>query len=101
MKLKKGDKVKITSGKDHGKEGTVEKILSDLKKVTITGLNLYKKNLKPRAAGQKGSTVTLARPMSVSNVALVCPRCKKITRIGYKLTAKEKVRICKKCNEEI
>lgn len=101
MKLKKGDKVKIMTGKDGGKEGSVEKILAEAKKIVVTGLNLYKRSLKPKAAGQKGSIVTFSRPISVANVALICPKCKKVTRVGYKLTLKKKTRICKKCQEEI
>lgn len=101
MKLKKGDKVKITIGKDRGKEGTVELIWPKVSKVTVTGVNVYKKSLKPRAQGQKGGIVDFVRPLPESNVALICPKCKQITRIGYKITTKEKVRICKKCEQEI
>ncbi len=101
MKLKKGDKVKITAGKDKGKEGSVEKVWLKENKVTILGVNLYKRHLKPRAEGQKGEIKELPRPLSVSNVSLICPKCKKETRIGYKIVKDGKVRICRKCEAEI
>lgn len=101
MKLKKGDKVKITAGKDSGKEGSIDKIWPKENKVSIAGVNLYKRHLKPRAEGQKGEIRELPRPIPVSNVALVCPKCKKQTRIGYKILKDGKVRICKKCDAEI
>lgn len=101
MKLKKGDKVKIMAGKDHGKEGAVEKVFLKEGKIVVAGVNIYKRHLKPRGAGQKGSIVEINKPMPASKVALICPKCKKITRVGYKMTKSEKVRICKKCDEEI
>lgn len=101
MKLKKGDKVKITAGKEKGKEGTIEKVWPTEARVSIAGLNLYKKHLKPRAEGQKGQIVEQARPLAVGNVALICPKCKKETKVGYKLVKDGKVRICRKCDQEI
>lgn len=105
MKLKKGDKVKIMTGKDSGKEGAIEKVFSEDGKVVVAGLNVYKRHMKPRSDGQKGSIVEFNRPMQVASVALICPKCKEITRVGYKLTAKSasggKVRICRKCEQEI
>lgn len=101
MKIKKGDKVKIMTGKDSGKEGAVEKVFLDARKVIVSGMNVYKRHMKPRNEGQKGSIVEFNRPMPIANVALICQKCKQITRVGYKITAKEKVRICKKCEQEI
>lgn len=101
MKLKKGDKIKVMTGKDRGKEGAIEKVWLKENKVTVAGTNLFKRHLKPRGQGQKGGIVDIARPLSVSKIGLVCPKCKQVTRIGYKLTAKEKVRICRKCDQEI
>ncbi|MCL4397814.1 50S ribosomal protein L24 [Patescibacteria group bacterium] len=99
MKLKKGDKVKIMAGKDRGKEGTVEKVLDG--RVAVAGVNIYKRHSKPRSEGQKGGIVDFARPLPIANVALICPKCKQITRVGFKVTEKEKVRICRKCEQEI
>lgn len=101
MKLKKGDKVKVTTGKDRGKEGAIEKVWQKENKVMVLGINLYKRHLKPRAEGQKGEIKELPRPLPVSNVALICPKCKKETKVGYKIIKDSKVRICRKCGAEL
>lgn len=101
MKLKKGDQVKVMAGKDRGKTGAVEKVFADRNRVAVAGVNVYKRHTKPRAEGPKGGIIDFVRPITVANVALVCPKCKQVTRIGYKITAKEKVRICRKCEQEI
>lgn len=101
MKLKKGDTVKLVSGKDKGKSGKITDVLTKEMRVAVEGVNMYKKHKKARTQNEKAEIVTLVRPLPVANVALVCPKCKKITRIGYKTLNKEKVRICKKCQEAI
>lgn len=101
MKLKKGDKVKIMTGKDRGREGTVDRIWPHQEKVAIAGVNVYKRHTKPRGEGQKGGIVDFVRPLAAANVALICPKCKQATRIGYKLTSKEKTRVCRKCDQEL
>ena len=101
MKLKKGDKVKVTAGKDRGKEGTVERVWLKTGRVTVPGINISKRHSKPRVEGQKGGIIDFVRPITVSNVALVCPSCKQVTRVGLKIMAKDKVRICRKCGKEI
>lgn len=101
MKIKKGDKVKVMVGKDKGKEGAVEMVWQTENKVTVAGTNLYKRHMKPRGEGQKGGIHELSRPYDVSKIALVCPKCKQVARIGYKLTQKDKVRVCRKCDQEI
>lgn len=100
MKFKIGDSVKITLGKDKGREGKIEKIFPKRGTVLIPGVNIYKKHVK--AAGEvKGGVYELPRPLITSKIALICPKCKKITRIGYRIAGKEKVRICKKCKKQI
>jgi len=100
MKIKKEDNVIILTGKDKGKEGKVEHVFSRINKVLVSGVNIYKKHVKGRD-GQKGGIYDVARPLDVSKIALVCPKCKKPTRVGYKLIAGEKTRICRKCGREI
>lgn len=101
MKLKKGDKVIVTKGKDRGKEGSVEKVWLKTNRVTVSGVNIGKKHVKPRAQGQKGGIQDFIRPLPVSNVALICPHCKKPTRIGFKVIKDDKVRFCRKCENEL
>jgi len=101
MKLKKGDQVTIVRGKDSGKKGAVEKVFAKESKVLVEGINQYKRHLKGRTPGQKSEIITITKPLPVSNVQLVCPKCKKMTRVGYKMLKDEKVRVCKKCSAEL
>ncbi|MBU2036282.1 MAG: 50S ribosomal protein L24 [Patescibacteria group bacterium] len=100
IKFKKGDTVKITSGKDKGRGGKIESIFPEESKVLIPGINMYKKHVKG-SGEQKGGIYDLPRPISFSKIALVCPKCKKNTRVGFKFVDDQKVRICKKCKKEI
>lgn len=99
MKIKKGDTVKITRGKDKGKEGIVEKVKAGT--IVVPGVNEFKRHIKKSATGQKSEIVTITKPMQASVVALICPKCKKQTRIGYLMKEGGKVRICRKCKKEI
>lgn len=101
MKLHKNDLVIVTAGKEKGKTGKVEKIFTSDAKVLVEGLNLYKRHIKARTQGQKSEIVTISKPLSVGNVALVCPKCKKQTRVAYQVTKDTKQRICSKCKGEI
>ncbi len=100
MKLKKGDTVKIVKGKDSSKTGKVEKVYSQEGKVLITGVNQYKRHLKAKMPGQKSEIITITKPLPIANVLLICPKCKKPTRVGMKLLKDEKMRVCKKCQHE-
>lgn len=100
MKIQAGDEVKILVGKDAGKTGKVARVLGKEGKVLVDGLNLYKRHI--RRTGQiEGGIIDIAKPMDISNVALVCPNCKKVTRIGYKVEGDTKYRVCKECKEII
>ena len=108
MKLKKGDKVKILLGKDRGKEGVVEYVLTAKKRVFVGGANLYKRHVR-KMNGVEGGIIDIPKSLNVSNVGLICPNCKKVTKIGYKIVGKieqgsrlrTKTRVCKKCHKEI
>ncbi|MGB9706844.1 MAG: 50S ribosomal protein L24 [Microgenomates group bacterium] len=101
MKLKKGDEVIIIAGKDKGRKGKIEKVFPKKGSVLIPGMNIVKKHVKPRKEGEKGGIVEIAKPIDVSKVALLCPKCGKPTRIGYLITKDTKERICKKCKQAI
>lgn len=100
MKLKIGDNVKITIGKDKGREGKIEKVFPKINKVVVTGINVFKKHFKGQG-GQKGGIYDVVKPLDVAKISLVCPKCKKETRVGYKVMENEKVRVCRKCGKEI
>ena len=68
MKIKKGDNVKIITGKDKGKSGKVVRVLVKENKVIVEGLNMMKKHQRPRKSGEKGSMVNMAMPINASNV---------------------------------
>lgn len=99
-KLKKGDKVKIMLGKDRGKEGTVDRVLGKDKKIFVAGINLFKRHVRKQGKVE-GGIIDLIKPMNLSNVELICPSCKKLTRIGFKFEGKTKIRACKKCGKNI
>lgn len=100
QKFKIGDQIKVTLGKDKGRTGKIEKIYPARELVLIPEINIYKKHIK--GAGElKGGVYDLPRPMPFSKIALLCPKCKKATRVGFRLVGKEKTRICRKCKKEI
>jgi large subunit ribosomal protein L24 len=101
MKLIKGDKVKVIAGKDKGREGKIEKVYPKQNKVLLPGINIYKKHIKKNEEMPQGGVVEIPRPMNVSKLMVVCPKCSKITRMGYQIKNEKKVRICKKCKSVI
>lgn len=101
MKLHKGDLVKVTGGKDKGKTGKILKVVPTADKVLVEDVNQYKKHIKKNVHGQKSEIITITKPLPVASVALICPKCKKPTRVGYKIIKDVKVRVCRKCGKEI
>lgn len=101
MKIKKGDTVLITSGKDKGKKGKVIKAFPKTEKLIVEGANVRKKHLKPKKSGEKGQIVSMSMPFHVSNVKIICLKCGKSVRVGYKTEGEKKFRVCKKCASEL
>ena len=99
-KIKKGDNVKVLAGKDSGRTGSVDRVLVKTGKVIVAGINISKRSVKKQGQNQ-GGIIDLVKPVDISNVVLICPSCKKQTRVGFKIEGKEKIRICRKCNKEI
>lgn len=99
MKIKKGDTVKILYGKDNGKQGLVLAIKG--KKIIVEGLNMFKKHVKGDGKDKKSEILTIAKPMDVSKVMLICNSCGKPTRVGIKREDGKVQRVCKKCNKVI
>ncbi len=85
MKIKKGDTVKVLSGKDKGKTGKVITAFPKNGKAVVEGVNLHTRFQKSRKAGQPGSKITLPSPMSVSKLQLVDSNSGKPTRVGFKI----------------
>ncbi len=106
MNIKKNDKVKILAGKDKGKTGKVLQVMPKANRVSVEGLNLLIKHLRPRREGEKGQRIEFPAFINASNLAVVCPQCGRATRIAHKITkiegkSSQKVRVCKKCQEII
>ena len=101
MRLKKGDKVVVIAGSEKGKEGTITKVLPKEEKVIIAGLNMVKKHVKPNQAEPEGKITEKEAPIHVSNVALVDPKTKKATKVGYEIKDGKKVRVAKKSSTVI
>lgn len=101
LKIKKGDKVKVITGKSKGKVGDVLKVFPSEKKLIVSGVNLAKKHTKPTQTSE-GGIVQKELPIHISNVSHIDPKTNEITKIGYKvLESGEKVRFAKKSGEII
>lgn len=101
MKIKKGDTVKILSGKDRGKIAKVMQVFPVRGRLIVEGANMRKRHRRSRRQGKKGDIVLIPAPLSVSAVQLRCPSCGKPTRVGYRVDAGIKVRVCKKCGKAL
>ncbi|MCL5026600.1 MAG: 50S ribosomal protein L24 [Chloroflexi bacterium] len=102
MKIKKDDEVLVISGKDRGKKGKVHRVMPDKGKVIVAGVNVTKRHMKPRGTARQAGIVEREGPLDISNVALLCDKCGKPTRVGYVLlTDGTKARTCRRCGEVI
>jgi large subunit ribosomal protein L24 len=101
MRLKKGDLVKVVRGKDQGKTGKIDRVFSKVNKILVLGANQYKRHLKARSAKQPSEIATIIKPLPVSNVVFVCPKCQLSTRIGFSYEDNRKIRICKRCKQRV
>jgi len=101
MKFKKGDNVLIIAGKDKSRTGKIIKAFPKESKILVEGINLKKKHVRPKREGEKGQIVEIPAVLDISNVKIICPKCGKATRIGYKIEKDIKNRICKACKQVI
>jgi large subunit ribosomal protein L24 len=98
VKIKKGDKVRVLTGKDRGKEGEVMRAIPERGKVIVDGVNVAKRHQRATRATTQGGIIDKDMPIPVDNVALVCSSCGKPTRVGYRFDDQHrKIRVCKKC----
>ena len=102
MRIKKGDNVKILSGNDKDSTGEVLQVIPKTNKIIVKGVNVRKKHVKPRRQGEEGGIISREFPIDSSIANVICPKCGKVTRIGYVIDEKNgKMRACKKCGEKI
>jgi large subunit ribosomal protein L24 len=96
FRLKKGDEVVVLTGKSKGGTGKIDRVDFKRNAVFVSGLNVFKKHSRPGMNGEEGGIVDKVMPVHISNVALVDPKSKKATRVGFKTENGQKVRVAKK-----
>lgn len=101
MKFRKGDEVLVISGESRGKTGKIEKILPKISQVVVTGINIQKKHQRRSPKNPTGGIVDITSPIYISKLMLLCPSCRKPSRIYFKLSGKNKVRACRNCQGEL
>lgn len=92
LKIRKGDQVKVMAGKDRGKTGPVETVLTERQRVVVTGVNILKKAVKSSAKTKQAGIVEFPGPIHISNVMILDPKSGEPTRVKYKLTGQGKTR---------
>ena len=101
MHVKKGDKVKVISGKDRGKQGTILEAYPKKERVLVEGINMIKKHAKPSQDNPQGGILNQEAAIHVSNVMPIDPKSGEPTRVGYEERDGKKVRIAKKSGEAL
>ncbi|MFP7495363.1 50S ribosomal protein L24 [Terribacillus saccharophilus] len=101
MHVKKGDKVKVITGKDRGKEGTILEAYPKKDRVLVEGVNIVKKHAKPSQDNPQGGILEIEAAIHVSNVMLIDPKTGEPTRVGYEVKDGKKVRVAKKSGQAI
>ncbi len=108
-KIKREDRVEVLAGKDKGKIGKVKKLVEHKNRlrVVVENVNKVVRHTKPSQPGAPSGKLEKEAPLAISNVALLCPKCNEKTRVGHIFVPQvgsekeRKVRVCKKCNEQI
>jgi len=101
-KLTTGDTVKVLLGKDRGKTAKILAVLPRKGRAIVEGVQMVKKHVRPRRAGEKGQRVAVAAPIDLSNLQLVCPSCQRAVRVKIVRTPnQQRQRVCRKCNAVI
>lgn len=99
FKIRKDDQVEIIAGKDKGKRGNVVRVIRDKDRVIVAGCNIVKKAMKKRSQQDQGGIVEIEAPLNISNVGIVCKKCGRPVKIGYKIDGDKKIRVCRKCGD--
>ena len=99
LKIKSGDAVRVIAGDHKGAEGKVLRVLKDKNKAVVEGINLVSKHTKPSAKNPQGGIVKKEASLNISNIALIDPNSKAITKVGFRVEDDKKVRFSKKSNQ--
>ena len=100
LKLRKGDRVVVLTGKDVGKEGEITRVIPERGMVIVDGVNMAKRHQRPTKATSQGGIIDKDMALPIANVAIVCSGCGR-SRVGYRIAGGDKVRVCKKCGKDI
>ncbi len=101
MRIRKGDTVLVISGRDRGRKGKVRLSFPRKEEVVVEGINVVKRHARPIQGAKQAGIIQTEAPIYVSKLMLICPRCGKPTRVGFKTLPDKKVRLCRKCGEVI
>jgi len=101
IKIKSGDVVKVIAGDHKGSEGKVVRVIREDNKAIVEGINMVSKHTKPSAKNPQGGIVKKEAPIHISNLALVDPKSKEATKVGFKSEGDKKVRFSKKSNQVV
>ncbi|UCH51141.1 MAG: 50S ribosomal protein L24 [Chloroflexota bacterium] len=102
MNIRKNDTVLVIAGKDRGKKGKVRKALPKKDKVIVEGVNMIKRHSRARREARQAGIIELEAPLDISNVMLICNKCNKPARVGFRFLADgRKARFCRSCHEVI
>ncbi|MBI2412664.1 MAG: 50S ribosomal protein L24 [Deltaproteobacteria bacterium] len=99
LRIRKDDQIMVIAGKEKGKTGKVTRVQPDKGKVFVEKVNLVKRHQKPSAKYKQGGIIEKEGPIAISNVMLLCAKCKGPVRTGVKVDGDKRVRVCKKCGE--
>ncbi len=102
-RIKRGDLVQVLAGKDRGKRSKVRQVLPEEGRAVVEDVNVVRRHLKAGVRGaRQAGIVEVEAPIHISNLALVCPRCDRPVRTGYRfLEDGTKIRFCKRCGEQV
>ena len=101
LKIKSGDNVRVIAGDHKGSEGKVLRVFRDKNKAIVEGVNMVSKHVKPSATNPQGGIVKKEAAIHISNISLIDPKTKEVTKVGYKVEGDKKERVSKKSNQAL
>lgn len=102
FRIRRNDIVKVIRGRDRGKVGKVIRVMPDKQKIIVEKVNIVKRHVKPSNVNPQGGIIEKETPVFITNVMIMCDKCNRAVRVGYRKTeAGEKFRFCKSCDEII
>ncbi len=102
LKVRRDDTVQVMTGRELGKRGKVREVRPDAGKVIVADVNIAKRHMKPGRQARQAGIIDVEQPLDISNVAVVCQKCDRPTRVAIRqLDSGQRVRVCKRCGEQL